>query len=646
MKNIKVISVGIVFWVSLTCFAKEEFVPVFSSPRVIPVFLAEGFLDATDIEPGDGMWLHVEYAVSPQHEPFFVETGEKIWWIQHKPLLILGSTGLPLPTQLTSRATAYIRVFLDGDEISGSPYAVFPQKDTIVVSSDITSLRKALAKRLSSVDATYLSTVANFLASNLSTLEVQATSYAISGVGTVIDDAGDWVGGRLNTVSGGNSVFIGQGAGTDDDGSSNGNVFVGYETGLQNISGEQNTASGHQALYSNTTGSFNTAFGYWALYANDEADFNTAVGNGALMSNTEGTENTALGNGALWANTTGEHNTASGNGALFLNTEGERNTALGHGSLASNSTGSQNTAAGAQALYSNTTGWNNTASGFNALISNTTGQGNTVSGFEALYCNTTGTNNTALGHSALFYNTEGGHNVAAGYHALMQNRGDNNVACGKNALSANNAGNDNVALGCYALVYNVTGNDNTACGQNAGPTQGSSIRTNTTALGHDAAVTASNQVRIGDDQVASIGGHADWSNVSDGRFKVDVQENVPGLDFITGLRPVTYRLDRTACRNFIDPSAEKENRGPQLSDPQSGFIAQEVEAIAKKQSFVFSGVDAPPNDRTPYSLRYAQFVVPLVKAVQELKQQLDEASERIAILEAENQSLQSVARLE
>ena len=34
----------------------------------------------------------------------------------------------------------------------------------------------------------------------------------------------------------------------------------------------------------------------------------------------------------------------------------------------------------------------------------------------------------------------------------------------------------------------------------------------------------------------------------------------------------------------------------------------------------FSGVDAPKNDKDIYGLRYSEFVVPLVKAVQELNE--------------------------
>ena len=49
----------------------------------------------------------------------------------------------------------------------------------------------------------------------------------------------------------------------------------------------------------------------------------------------------------------------------------------------------------------------------------------------------------------------------------------------------------------------------------------------------------------------------------------------------------------------------------------SGFIAQEVEQAAKDAGYDFSGVAVPKKSTELYTLRYAEFVVPLVKAVQE-----------------------------
>ena len=69
----------------------------------------------------------------------------------------------------------------------------------------------------------------------------------------------------------------------------------------------------------------------------------------------------------------------------------------------------------------------------------------------------------------------------------------------------------------------------------------------------------------------------------------------------------------------------------------TGFIAQDVEKAAKKLSYDFSGVDAAKNDKDLYGLRYSDFVVPLVKAVQELSNQNDTLKEK-------NNALQSLLK--
>jgi len=74
----------------------------------------------------------------------------------------------------------------------------------------------------------------------------------------------------------------------------------------------------------------------------------------------------------------------------------------------------------------------------------------------------------------------------------------------------------------------------------------------------------------------------------------------------------------------------------------SGFIAQEVEEAAKKLNFEFSGIDKPQSKDGVYGLRYDNFVVPLVKAVQELSQQNDELKSEIRNLKSEMKELKEI----
>ena len=74
---------------------------------------------------------------------------------------------------------------------------------------------------------------------------------------------------------------------------------------------------------------------------------------------------------------------------------------------------------------------------------------------------------------------------------------------------------------------------------------------------------------------------------------------------------------------------------------QSGFIGQEVQEAASAAGYSFDGVHVPANDNDNYSVAYSQFVVPLVKAVQEqqamiekLKQDNEELRSRLEKIES------------
>jgi hypothetical protein len=118
------------------------------------------------------------------------------------------------------------------------------------------------------------------------------------GIGTESPGATLDVAGHIWQTGTGQSVFIGEGAGANDDLSANQNVFVGYQVGNANTTGSSNTAIGRIALTNNTVGYINTASGKEALYSNTEGFGNTASGSQALYSNTTGDYNTALGKGA------------------------------------------------------------------------------------------------------------------------------------------------------------------------------------------------------------------------------------------------------------------------------------------------------------------------------------------------------------
>jgi hypothetical protein len=144
-----------------------------------------------------------------------------------------------------------------------------------------------------------------------------------------------------------------------------------------------------------------------------------------------------------------------------------------------------------------------------------------------------------MGAEALFTNATGLYNTGIGYRTLaITSATNNNTAIGYNAGTTYDNDQNNVFVGANTDV-NAAGYHNVV------------------AIGEATVVTGSSMARFGNSATVSYGGWADWTNVSDGRFKTNIKENVPGLAFINQLRPVTYRLKATALDNFLRPNSKQ-----------------------------------------------------------------------------------------
>jgi trimeric autotransporter adhesin len=439
------------------------------------------------------------------------------------------------------------------------------------------------------------------------------------------------------------------------------NSGFGFETLKLNSTGSRNTALGTYSLTSNTVGKSNTAGGFYALGSNTSGDNNCAFGVLALQGNTTGFLNTSVGSSSMIQNSTGAYNSAFGAFCLTSNTIGSNNTGIGLATLAYNDVGNFNTAIGVNALYANLSGSDNTATGFQSLLQNTVGYKNTATGYYALFTNTSGNNNTAMGDESLTFNTTSSNNTATGYGSLYLNTAADNTANGYLSLNFNTTGTSNVAMGFQSLLNNTFGNYNTAegarslytnttgcnniaLGYNAYPISGA--LTNYTGIGYNVGggTSASNMVEIGNTSVSVIRGQVNFSTYSDARIKTNIKANVPGLSFISQLRPVTYNLD-IHKQNEIMYQGKKEDAAFEgkydiEKITQTGFIAQEIEAAAKKANYDFNGVNVPKNSQELYSISYSEFVVPLVKAVQELEEQNKELKSQNQQINKESQELE------
>jgi hypothetical protein len=234
---------------------------------------------------------------------------------------------------------------------------------------------------------------------------------------------------------------------------------------------------------------------------------------------------------------------------------------------------------------------------------------------------------------------------ALGVKALYFNQGSQNTAVGTNALYSTLSADFNTAVGFNACANYTSGWNNTILGAEADISFNGQY--NSIAIGNLAKASDNGKVRIGNSANWSYEAFANWTNVSDGRYKKNIQENVAGLKFIMKLRPVNYQMDMMSLSEKFNENkgqANRETMHKALAEKEqmiwTGFVAQEVDAAATAAGFQFSGVDKPRNADGVYGLRYAEFVVPLVKAIQEQQQSIEALQE----LRKENAELK--ARLE
>lgn len=195
-----------------------------------------------------------------------------------------------------------------------------------------------------------------------------------------------------------------------------------------------------------------------------------------------------------------------------------------------------------------------------------------------------------------------------------------------------------------ALTNNTSGSYNTALGYSAFST--GTAYENSTALGYNAEPGASNKIVLGNSSVTWIGGHSSWNNTSDERMKTNINEDVIGLEFILNLRPVTYNFDKDMMDEIIgvEDVSDYTEKYDVETIKQSGFLAQEVEEAAIKAGYDFSGITIPEGDVKYYSLAYAEFVVPLVKAVQEQQEIIVSQDNKIEKLEKELNEIKALLK--
>jgi len=128
-----------------------------------------------------------------------------------------------------------------------------------------------------------------------------------------------------------------------------------------------------------------------------------------------------------------------------------------------------------------------------------------------------------------------------------------------------------------------------------------------------------------------------WTRTSDERIKKDIQTNTDcGLDFINDLRTVTYKWKAPSEQpeEFLSYNADKTEAS--YTDKMYGFIAQEVKQALDDHNITdFNGWHVTSEAQgSQQGVSYEMFVMPLVKAVQELSAEVETLKTKVAALEA------------
>ncbi len=462
------------------------------------------------------------------------------------------------------------------------------------------------------------------------------------------------------------------------------NTGVGIKALKNCTEGDYNVAVGVEACEDLTEGDYNTGIGSGTLANTTEGDRNTGIGAYALSGNTDGQYNTALGYRTL-SDTSGSYNTGLGYQAGDNITTGSSNIMIGANVDADSATASNQLNIGGAIkgdLSTNAITLPGTLTVTGALTAATldTGQGanelydmdqnvktdsavtfasiNTIpisgsAGSESIAIGTGALGDASgadscvgIGHEALDLVTSGDHNIGIGYRA---SRGD---------TYGLTTGNYNICIGHragYSMIYN---SNNIMIGKGTGPGAnnadhaiciGEDTRANARgiSIGHNSGSTGSDVVKIGKSGnyiQATYTSSGTWSQSSDIRKKTDIVDNSLGLNFIDALRTVNFKWRPAEehpeeWEHFTDELdgdgnlVKRTYADMDTETLQYGMIAQEVkEAMTNAGADTFDGWSETLEGCQNIGL--ASFVLPLIKAVQELSAQVKTLTAKVTALES------------
>ena len=385
----------------------------------------------------------------------------------------------------------------------------------------------------------------------------------------------------------------------------------------------------HDVSGTDSTAAGNTAYGFKAMDAITTGDDNTAMGENALSAITTGNNNVGYGKNAIQKAASSGGNVAVGDSALKeLNYDGNSyNVAIGHNA-----------------------GLNLTNSAYNTLVGGFVGDGfdtenhNTAFGYQALGGSVAGGEfNTCLGSYTGDAITSSDHNVLVGYAAGTDLQGGGalegqNTCIGSNSGGQLTTGFQNICIGHSAGngegdgvgTDPLTGYRNILIGPYSNTQASDALHAIVIGYGISGAAQDFTFGRSSNVVSNDFDADANWSRSSDVRKKRNINDQGLGLDFINDLRTVNFQWkpSNEFPKEWKDYSEEN---NMDLDRVMHGFIAQEVkEALdkhASDQDKNFTGWTVGEDGMQNTSRE--MFVIPLIKAVQELSAQVEELKAKL-----------------
>lgn len=267
-----------------------------------------------------------------------------------------------------------------------------------------------------------------------------------------------------------------------------------------------------------------------------------------------------------------------------------------------------------------------------------------------------GGNSTVVGTSAAA--TSGA--IAIGYRATAG--GLSSTVVGNSAAVHDDM---SVAYGASTIVganANAYGAGITAVGHKTSIGSDGSSVTNSMALGYEAAVTQSNTIQLGNDQISQLKCQVQLTTTSDERDKADVSDITDALSFVNKLKPITYVAnDRVKYISEEDKKSEiyrkygmceydREAHKAGLKKGtrrRCGLLAQEVikslnevygtDNYANIVNDNFYDLKEKPEDvENQYTLAYSNLIPFLIGAIQEQQIEIKNLQSKLEELELQS----------